>query len=230
VIWLLITVLGGLIRVLFGLGALVLAGQAPGARRRRGLGRRSVGLRTPMRLLVAVILVGAGVDAVFGQPGAPSVAAVSSAAASAGDPFGGACRPVVTQPYGPTTFPGEPIVNGIRVHTGIDLACPGGTPVHTVTAGTAHVTLGWGGGFGNNVVVELVTQLSGDTVPHHYFVRYGHLAAVDISDGAAVHAGDLIGQEGSTGYSTGPHLHFEVDRDAASVQRSVNPSPLLTVV
>jgi murein DD-endopeptidase MepM/ murein hydrolase activator NlpD len=148
----------------------------------------------------------------------------------AGDPFGGACLPVVTQPYGPTTLIGEPIVNGQLFHTGIDLACPLGSPVHTVTNGVAHVTPApRGGGFGNNVVVEMRTQLPGDAAPQRYFVRYAHLAAMAVADGAAVHAGDLIGIEGATGFATGPHLHFEVDRGAASVQNSVDPSVLLNL-
>jgi murein DD-endopeptidase MepM/ murein hydrolase activator NlpD len=133
-----------------------------------------------------------------------------------GDPFGGACKPVVTQPWGPTTFPGEPVINGVRMHTGIDLACPAGTPVYAVQAGIAHVEFG-STGFGNNVVIE--------TPP--YFVRYGHLATIAIPDGAVVQAGQVIGAEGSTGYSTGPHLHFEVDQGASSVTASVDPRPFL---
>ena len=132
-----------------------------------------------------------------------------------GDPFGGSCKPVVTQGYGPTTFPGEPIVRGIRTHTGIDLACPAGTPVYAIGAGTAHVSSD--SGFGNSVVVE----------KDGYFVRYAHLSAAAAPDRAVVFAGDLIGWEGSTGYSTGPHLHFEVDRGSPSVQNSIDPAPFL---
>jgi murein DD-endopeptidase MepM/ murein hydrolase activator NlpD len=145
--------------------------------------------------------------------GAPTAVA----AGAPGDPFAGACQPAVTQPYGPTTFPGEPIVNGVRTHTGIDLACPAGTPVHTIGTGVAHV--GFDSGFGNSVVVE----------GGGYFVRYAHLSAAAVQNGAGVRAGDLIGWEGSTGYSTGPHLHFEVDRGAPSVQRSIDPRPFLAV-
>lgn len=149
--------------------------------------------------------------------GPTSAQAVGAAVGTPGDPFAGACRPTVTQPYGPTTFPGEPVVNGVRTHTGIDLACPAGTPIHSVGAGVAHV--GFDSGFGNSVVVE-----SGG-----YFVRYAHLTAPAVPDGTSVRAGDVIGWEGSTGYSTGPHLHFEVDRGAPSVQRSIDPRPFLAV-
>jgi murein DD-endopeptidase MepM/ murein hydrolase activator NlpD len=154
-----------------------------------------------------------------------------------GSPFGGACRPVVTQPYGPTDVVGEPIINGQRFHTGIDLACPQGTPVHSLTDGVAHVTSGWssapccagiGGGFGNNVVVAVDMRLGSDVEPQHYFVRYAHLLGdIAVADGQVVRPGDLLGFEGSTGFSTGPHLHFEVDRGAPSVQDSIDPSALL---
>ena len=167
---------------------------------------------------------------------ADPTATVIVAMARPGDPFAGACGPVVTQGYGPSDLAGEPTLFGFaHFHTGIDLACPSGMPVHTLTDGVAHVTSGWlpgssvGGGFGNNVVVEVQMQLPGDSGQNRYFVRYAHLLVVTVADRAVVHAGDLIGLEGSTGYSTGPHLHFEVDRGAASVASSVNPAPLLAI-
>jgi murein DD-endopeptidase MepM/ murein hydrolase activator NlpD len=146
-----------------------------------------------------------------------------------GDPFAGACRPVISQPYGPTDFAAEPVINGRHFHTGIDLACPAGVPVHSLTAGVAHVTLGWADGYGNNVVVELQTRLPGDLVAQRYFVRYAHLDQVALADGAVVHGGELVGLEGSTGNSTGPHLHLELDRDSAVGTSSIDPAPLLEV-
>jgi len=173
------------------------------------------------------------VDEVLAQAtryAADATRTVIIAALRPGDPFAGACRPVVTQGYGPTSQEGEPAVFGFaHFHTGIDLACVAGTPIHALTDGVAHVTIGWGSGFGNNVVTEVQLQLPGDSTPQRYYVRYGHLLIVTVTDGAVVHAGDIIGLEGSTGYSTGPHLHFEVDRGAASVQRAVDPAPLLAV-
>jgi murein DD-endopeptidase MepM/ murein hydrolase activator NlpD len=179
------------------------------------------------------------VDEVLGwaaRYAADQTVSLVSGLAQAGDPFGGACRPVVTQPFGPTTLAGEPSVFGYaHFHTGIDLACASGTPIHSLTDGVAHVTQGWTpsnnvvGGFGNSVVVEVETELPGDASPQRYFIRYAHLETVTVADGATVHAGDLVGLEGATGYATGPHLHFEVDRGAALVQDAVNPAPLLRV-
>ena len=167
------------------------------------------------------------------------VAVVSAAVVHAGDPFGGACHPVITQPYGPVDNPLEPIISGRHFHTGIDLACPAGTPIHTLTDGVAHVSVGCvasdppvpnmcGGGWGNNVVVESQFALPGVGTVLRYFVRYAHLLEPTVSDGQVVHSGQLIGLEGTTGLSTGPHLHFEVDHDTPSIDHSVNPGALLT--
>jgi hypothetical protein len=84
------------------------------------------------------------------------------------------CRGLaVTQPYGPTTLDGEPALFGFaHFHTGIDLACPAGAPVVSVTHGVAHVTLGWGGGYENNVQVQV-----GDL-----WIRYAHLEAALVAD------------------------------------------------
>jgi hypothetical protein len=154
-----------------------------------------------------------------------------------GNPFGGACRPVLTQAYGPTDFTLEPAAHGfVHFHTGIDLACPPGTPIHSLTDGVAHVTsgclagpFGCGSGWGNHVVVEVQLQLPGDQQPTRYWLMYAHMLTPLARDGAAVHAGDIIGLEGSTGASTGAHLHFEADRGAQGLNNSVNPSPLLSV-
>ena len=124
----------------------------------------------------------------------------------------------LTQGYGPTALTGEPIINGVRFHTGWDLACPAGTTVVSVTGGQAHVTLGWGGGFGNNVQVHV-----GDL-----YVRYAHLEAVLVNEGDQVAPDMVLGLEGSTGYSNGPHLHFEADRGCPSVACSIDPGNLIS--
>jgi murein DD-endopeptidase MepM/ murein hydrolase activator NlpD len=159
------------------------------------------------------------------------VAAALLAQAKAGDPFAGGCQPVVEQGFGPTTFGLEPSLLGfLHFHTGVDMSCAVGTPIHSVTDGVAHVTYGWGGGFGNNVVVETKGNASAPGTVSTYFVRYGHmLGNIPIQEGAAVHTGDVIGYLGSSGASTGPHLHFEVDVGQNDINQAVDPSILLSV-
>jgi murein DD-endopeptidase MepM/ murein hydrolase activator NlpD len=139
-----------------------------------------------------------------------------------------ACAPVVTQAFGPTNVSIEPPLDGYpHFHTGIDLACAAGTAVRALSDGVAHVTTGWGGGYGNNVLVEVRTRLPGGRDPGLYFLRYAHLADLAVGDGDRVTAGQLLGHEGSTGNSTGPHLHFEVDAGTPSATASVDPAPLI---
>jgi murein DD-endopeptidase MepM/ murein hydrolase activator NlpD len=104
-------------------------------------------------------------------------------------------------------------VNGNRFHGGIDLAAHDGTPV--VAARDGRVTrAGWWGTYGYVVVVD-----HGDGSE----TRYAHLSRVDVAAGANVRQGDGIGAVGSTGASTGPHLHFELRFDG----RAVDPLPYL---
>ena len=86
-----------------------------------------------------------------------------------------------------------------------------------MTAGNRARDAGCGGGFGNNVQVQ-----AGDL-----WIRYAHLEAVD--DGDSVAPGTVLGLEGSTGFSTGPHLHFEVDRGCPAVTCSIDPAELVSV-
>lgn len=204
----------------------------------------SNGAGVPSKLAAAIRLYNhsdkyvAQVLATAAQYAGPAVQAaqtVVSAVVHAADPFGGSCRPIMTQPFGPSSLGLEPAVFGFaHFHTGVDLACPGGSALRSVTAGIAHVDLatacdGHASGFGRNVVVEVVLALPGDPSPQRYFIRYGHMASVLIANGAQVQAGTLLGLEGTTGCSTGPHLHFEVDRGALGVAHAVNPAPLLEV-
>jgi murein DD-endopeptidase MepM/ murein hydrolase activator NlpD len=134
---------------------------------------------------------------------------------------------VLTQGYGPTDFWMEPAVHGApHFHTGWDLACPAGTRIVSVTAGTVHVDLNAGcgapaSGFGRTVQVR--TPAGGD------WIRYGHMQQVLVSDGQEVHPGSVLGLEGSTGCSTGPHLHFEVDRGCPYVGCSIDPSNVISM-
>jgi murein DD-endopeptidase MepM/ murein hydrolase activator NlpD len=115
---------------------------------------------------------------------------------------------VVTQGFGPTSAPFEPPGFGYpHFHTGIDLAAPIGTPVRAANdgfveaAGTQVDALGIPVGFGN--YIKVAVGGSKEEI-------YGHLSAILVAPNQLVRAGELIGAVGSTGSSTGPHLHFEV--------------------
>ncbi|MGW0150202.1 peptidoglycan DD-metalloendopeptidase family protein [Streptomyces sp. NPDC003333] len=101
-------------------------------------------------------------------------------------------------------------------HTGQDFAVPIGTPVRSVADGRV-VKVSCGGAFGMEVVV-LHTD--------GYYTQYAHLASVAVDQGERVDAGQWIGQSGTTGNSTGPHLHFEV-RITPELGSSVDPVPWL---
>jgi murein DD-endopeptidase MepM/ murein hydrolase activator NlpD len=87
-----------------------------------------------------------------------------------------------------------------RLHAGVDLAAPHGTPVVAAGAGVV-VSAGPNGGYGNAILID-----HGDG----WLTHYGHLSAIGVQAGQRVTPGQHIGDEGSTGHSTGPHLHFEV--------------------
>ena len=123
---------------------------------------------------------------------------------------------VITQPFGCTSLdlePYDPFCPGKHVHTGIDLAAPMGTPVHSASAGTVHVGFDPAGA-GHYVVVN---------VDGHVRVFYCHLSTVGVVNGQAVTAGLVIGALGQSGMATGPHVHFEVQRDGTSI----DPAPWL---
>jgi murein DD-endopeptidase MepM/ murein hydrolase activator NlpD len=118
----------------------------------------------------------------------------------------------ITQGFGPTTFAMESpfTFNGVtypHFHTGIDIAAPLDTPVAAaadgvvVIAGSSTDLQGNLIGYGNYVVIAHAGKM---------VTLYGHLDKLLVHAGQLVHAGDVIGLEGSTGNSTGPHLHFEV--------------------
>ncbi|NNN33205.1 peptidoglycan DD-metalloendopeptidase family protein [Streptomyces sp. S3(2020)] len=85
-------------------------------------------------------------------------------------------------------------------HTGVDFAVPTGTSVKAVAAGRV-VSSGWAGSFGYQVVIRHADGR---------YTQYAHLSAISVKSGQGVGAGQRIGRSGSTGNSTGPHLHFEV--------------------
>jgi murein DD-endopeptidase MepM/ murein hydrolase activator NlpD len=118
----------------------------------------------------------------------------------------------ITQPFGPSSLAFEPplTVGGVtypHFHTGIDIAAPRDTPVHAaagglvVIAGSSLDSQGHLAGYGNYIVLAHAGKM---------MTLYAHLDQLLASVGEVVHAGDVIGLEGSSGNSTGPHLHFEV--------------------
>ncbi|MFI9106213.1 M23 family metallopeptidase [Streptomyces fildesensis] len=84
-------------------------------------------------------------------------------------------------------------------HSGQDFVVPTGTQVRAVHGGTV-VEAGWGGAYGNNIVIK-----HGNGT----YTQYGHLSKLEVSVGQTVSTSQEIGKSGSTGNSTGPHLHFE---------------------
>jgi murein DD-endopeptidase MepM/ murein hydrolase activator NlpD len=84
-------------------------------------------------------------------------------------------------------------------HTGIDFHAATGTPVHAVGSGTV-VETGWGGAYGNQIVIRMDDGT---------YTQYGHLSSIGVSVGQRVTPGQQIALSGSTGNTTGPHLHFE---------------------
>jgi murein DD-endopeptidase MepM/ murein hydrolase activator NlpD len=123
----------------------------------------------------------------------------------------------VTQGFGPTTFGLEPPLGPYKhFHTGIDLSAALGTPV-TAAADGVVVAVGHSAlGYGNYVVIAHGGGIA---------TLYGHLLQTRTSVGQRVSRGDLIGLEGSTGYSTGPHLHFELRVN----DQVLDPMPYLPV-
>ncbi|MFH1172919.1 MAG: peptidoglycan DD-metalloendopeptidase family protein [bacterium] len=85
-------------------------------------------------------------------------------------------------------------------HSGVDIGIPIGTPIYASEAGVV-IGVGWSGGYGNQIVVD---HGNGKTT------RYAHLSQVYVKKGQAVEKGQTIALSGNTGWSTGPHLHFEV--------------------
>lgn len=107
----------------------------------------------------------------------------------------------------------NPIGGGTGFHAGLDIAAPSGTPIRACRSGTVMIA-SWQGGYGNAVVIDHGGGMA---------TLYGHQSSMAVSVGDKVLAGEVIGYVGSTGNSTGPHLHFEV-RIAGN---PVDPTPYL---
>jgi murein DD-endopeptidase MepM/ murein hydrolase activator NlpD len=110
----------------------------------------------------------------------------------------------ITSGFGPRV---HPVYGDMRMHTGIDFQASMGTPVRAAGAGTI-VSAGWRGGYGNCIIIDHGNSLA---------TLYGHLSAINVNVGDRVSKGQFIGRAGSTGMSTGPHLHFEVRANGVPV-------------
>jgi murein DD-endopeptidase MepM/ murein hydrolase activator NlpD len=125
---------------------------------------------------------------------------------------GGMMQPVpgpVTSSYGLRM---HPILGYARMHRGLDFRASYGSPIVAVADGTVART-GWAGGYGNQVRLNHAGGLA---------TSYSHMSRIAVSPGARVRQGQVIGYIGTTGLSTGPHLHFETYRNGATINpRSV---------
>jgi murein DD-endopeptidase MepM/ murein hydrolase activator NlpD len=122
---------------------------------------------------------------------------------------------LISQGFGPSTFWFEPPYGGYpHFHTGLDLVAPFGTPVYAADDGVVALVGSSSSGYGNYVVIAHAGGF--DTL-------YGHLSAALVKAGQSVTQGTVVGLEGSTGNSTGPHLHFELRIG----QRPIDPTPYL---
>jgi murein DD-endopeptidase MepM/ murein hydrolase activator NlpD len=106
----------------------------------------------------------------------------------------------------------DPFSHQATFHKGVDLAAPDGTKVVAALPGTV-ISAGYETGYGNNVLIQHSGGLQ---------TRYGHLGSVNVKAGDVVDSESVLGTVGSTGRSTGPHLHFEVTR----MGKPVDPLPL----
>ncbi|MFM9371228.1 peptidoglycan DD-metalloendopeptidase family protein [Streptomyces sp. Da 82-17] len=97
-------------------------------------------------------------------------------------------------------------------HTGTDFVVPTGTPIKAIGEGTV-VSAGWSGSYGNEVVIRHADG---------HYSQYAHMTSLNVASGQTVSGGQQIGLSGSTGNSTGPHLHFEV-RTGPSYGSDVDP-------
>ncbi len=112
----------------------------------------------------------------------------------------------------------NPVTGVNKLHAGTDFAAPGGTPIYAAASGYVQVA-GWSsGGYGNYVIIYHGKMSDGN----QYSTLYGHMRSVATSAGKYVQQGELIGYVGSTGNSTGNHLHLEVWK-GGSKANAVNP-------
>ena len=145
---------------------------------------------------------GAGAETAYSAPFAQPTVSVPSRMPLEGSQL--------TSGYGMRT---HPVLGGRRKHTGIDLAAPTGTPVYATADGIVS-RADWYSSYGLYISLEHGASMQ---------TRYAHLSRLAVAEGDSVKKGDLIGYVGSTGRSTGPHLHYEVRVEGLAV----NPIPYM---
>jgi murein DD-endopeptidase MepM/ murein hydrolase activator NlpD len=101
----------------------------------------------------------------------------------------------------------DPFIRAPAMHTGVDFRGETGEPVRATAHGTVTAA-GWSGGYGRMVELDH---------GNGFVTRYGHLSVIDVRAGQAIKIGQTVGRLGSTGRSTGPHLHYETRVDGESV-------------
>ncbi len=116
----------------------------------------------------------------------------------------------ISSPYG---WRIHPLTGNRRFHAGQDLAAPSGTPIVAVANGRV-VLASWHGGYGKAVIIEHNGRLQ---------TLYGHMSEIFVQEGQEIKQGTVIGQVGSTGASSGPHLHFETKLPTAEGWVAVDP-------
>ncbi|MDD2414092.1 MAG: peptidoglycan DD-metalloendopeptidase family protein [Eubacteriaceae bacterium] len=118
---------------------------------------------------------------------------------------------IITSPFG---YRGSESTGGVGTayHEGVDIGADAGTPILAMADGTV-TQAGENGGYGNFVAIDHGTDSNGHSVGS----SYGHMQSINTTQGAQVKKGDVIGYEGSTGNSTGPHLHFNFIVDKQNV-------------
>jgi murein DD-endopeptidase MepM/ murein hydrolase activator NlpD len=114
----------------------------------------------------------------------------------------------------------DPFLHVAAMHTGLDFRGDPGEPIHATAAGTV-TNAGWSGGYGKMVEIDHGNGLS---------TRYGHLSEIDVKVGDEVRVGQVVGRMGSTGRSTGPHLHYEtrIDGEAVDPQKFLSAGARLS--
>lgn len=137
----------------------------------------------------------------------------------------GSCRPstgVIRQEFGYTDFAIAGAYGG-GPHTGIDLNAGYGSPIYAAFDGTVIEATPYNGAWGNSVMIKHIK----DGII--FYTRYAHLSAITVANGEQVKACQQVGREGTTGYSTGPHLHFGVYIGGTDESNAVNPVNVIKI-